>query len=429
MAAPLYALVDCNNFYASCERLFRPDLQGQPIVVLSNNDGCVIARSAEAKALGVKMGTPAFQLQSQFQQGQLQRFSSNYALYADLSARVMRTLEQLAPAVEIYSIDEAFLDLQGMAGDGLLQFGAHIRQTIRQWQGLAVCVGIAPSKTLAKLANHTAKRHPQHQGVVALLDRESQRAVLADTALEDIWGIGRRLAERLQQDGYRNALMLADADARQLGRRYSVVLEKLIRELNGEACLALEQTPAPKQQIISSRSFGQRVVDKTAMQQAISLYVQRACQKLRQEHQQARFLQVFVRTSPFGNDPWYANERSVPLLAPSNDTRVFLGQAMRLLDEIWRDGFRYAKAGVMLSDFYPEQHAQGDLFAAEPSKRDASALMQTLDQINARFGRQVWFATEGTHHARTPATASWQMQRQFLSPAYTTQWNELPKAR
>ncbi len=421
-----FALVDCNNFYASCEKLFRPDLATKPVVVLSNNDGCVIARSREAKALGVKMGVPYFQARALVEQHGMVVFSSNYALYADISNRVMSTLEQLAPAIEVYSIDEAFLDLSGLAtATNLSEFGQQVRQTILQWIGMTVCVGIAPSKTLAKLANHAAKQWQQTGGVVDLTEPSRQRKLMALLPVSEVWGVGRQLSQRLQALGIQTALQLADAPQKLIRQQFSVVLERTVAELNGESCLVLDDIVVAKKEIVSSRAFSQRIVDYPLMQQAVSEYIHRACEKLRSQQSRAKQLTVFIRTSPFSDplqDPFYSHSASASLLYPSDDTRDFLHLAEQLLTKIWRDGYRYAKAGVMLSDFYQERIEQLQLFASEQSQMNNHALMQVVDAINQSGKAKVFFAAKGIQQ-------EWAMKRQLLSPSYTTSWQQLPRVR
>ena len=425
MTQPVFALVDCNNFYASCEKLFRPDLVDKPVVVLSNNDGCIIARSKEAKKLGIKMGLPVFQVRDLLQKHQIVAFSSNYALYADMSQRVMSTLESLAPRVEVYSIDEAFLDLTGVAySQGLTEFGLDVRRTVQKHIGITVCVGIAPSKTLAKLANHAAKTWPKTGGVVDLTSTERQRKLLSLLPVGEVWGIGGKLTKRLEQLGITTALQLADADPKFIRQHFSVVVERTVRELNGESCIAIEDVAPTKKQIISSRAFGERITDKQHMREAISEYVSRACKKLRQEQQEAKYLTVFLRTSPFSNkDAPYSASKSLELDSPSSDTRVFLANAMRLLDSLWVNGYRYAKAGVMLADFYEPGVYQPSLFD-EPIavKESDQKLMQLMDTLNNKHGKTLWFASQGTKQ-------EWGMKREMLSPAYTTNWRELPVAK
>jgi DNA polymerase V len=420
----VFALVDCNNFYASCEKLFRPDLANTPVVVLSNNDGCVVARSKEAKALGIKMGIPIFKIDAQIRQHGIQVFSSNYSLYADMSDRVMRTLEDMAPKVEIYSIDEAFLDLTGIQSVvSLFDFGQQVKHTIDRWIGIAVCVGMAPTKTLAKLANHAAKKYPATQGVVDLTNRSRQRKLLAITPVEDIWGVGRQLSARLNTMGVHTALDLADTSAKSIRQQFSVVLERTVRELNGESCMALEQIPATKKQIICSRSFGARVTSRVQMRQAVCEHVTRAAEKLRKEQQQAKLLSVFIRTSAYQkNSRQYSNALSAELNRPSDDTRDLIQLAMRLLDQLWRDGYDYAKAGVVLSDFYDIGTYQAGLFDKPSTYHNSRQLMQVMDRINHSGRAKVFFARQGIEK-------SWTMKREHLSPAYTTHWNGLIRVR
>lgn len=421
---PVFALVDCNNFYASCEKLFRPDLKDTPIVVLSNNDGCVVARSREAKLLGIKMGVPVFQIKAEMQRHGILAFSSNYALYADLSSRVMRTLEEMAPRVEVYSIDEAFLDLTGIeSAISLVEFGQQVRERIGHWIGITVCVGIAPTKTLAKLANHAAKKYPATQGVVDLTNPDRQRRLLALVPVDDVWGVGRRLSKRLNALGITTALDLANASPRAIRDQFSVVLERTVRELNGESCIELEEIPPTKKQIVCSRSFGEKVTHFEFLREAICEYATRATEKLRKEQQQAKVMTVFIRTSPFkDNEPQYSNSASGELLIPSCDTRDFIELANHLLKRIWKDGFRYAKAGVMLSDFYDPGMFQPGLFDDVSTRSNSQQLMSVLDTINQSGAGKVFFAGQGTKK-------DWSMKREHLSPAYTTRWDQLPRVK
>lgn len=421
---PVFALVDCNNFYASCEKLFRPDLKDTPVVVLSNNDGCVVARSREAKLLGIKMGVPVFQIKAEMQSHGILAFSSNYALYADLSSRVMRTLEEMAPRVEVYSIDEAFLDLTGIeSAISLVEFGQQVRERIGHWIGITVCVGIAPTKTLAKLANHAAKKYPATQGVVDLTNPDRQRRLLALVPVDDVWGVGRRLSKRLNALGITTALDLANASPRAIRDQFSVVLERTVRELNGESCIELEEIPPTKKQIVCSRSFGVKVTQFELLREAVCEYATRATEKLRKEQQQAKVLTVFIRTSPFkDNEPQYSNSASGELLIPSCDTRDFIELANHLLKRIWKDGFRYAKAGVMLSDFYDPGMFQPGLFDDVSTRSNSQQLMSVLDTINQSGAGKVFFAGQGTKK-------DWSMKREHLSPAYTTRWDQLPRVK
>ncbi|ADC57724.1 DNA-directed DNA polymerase [Klebsiella variicola At-22] len=421
----MFALVDVNSFYASCETIFRPDLQGRPVVVLSNNDGCIIARSAEAKKLGIKMGDPYFKCKDYFRQQGVVCFSSNYELYADMSNRVMTTLEEMCPRVEIYSIDEAFCDLTGVRNCRVLEeFGRELKDTVYRNTRLPVGVGIAQTKTLAKLANHAAKTWKATGGVVDLSNVERQRKLMALLPVDEVWGVGRRISKKLEAMGIKTVLQLADTDIRFIRKHFNVVLERTVRELRGEPCLGLEEFAPVKQEIVCSRSFGQRITDYHEMRQAICLYASRAAEKLRGEHQYCRFISAFVKTSPFAlNEPYYGNSTSVKLLTPTQDSRDIITAATKCLDAIWRDGHRYQKAGVMLGDFYSQGVAQLNLFDDNAPRQNSEKLMEVLDHLNAKDGRgTLYFAGQGIQSA-------WQMKREMLSPRYTTRFSDLPVVR
>ncbi|HDS6472104.1 TPA: Y-family DNA polymerase [Klebsiella aerogenes] len=421
----MFALCDVNSFYASCETVFRPDLRGRPVVVLSNNDGCVISRSAEAKPF-VKMGEPYFKQKDIFRHHGVVCFSSNYELYADMSNRVMTTLEEMSPRCEKYSIDEVFCDLTGVRNCRVLtEFGHELRATVRQRTHLTVGVGIAQTKTLAKLANHAAKRWQQQTGgVVDLSNAERQRKLMAALPVEEVWGVGRRIAKRLETMGIRTVLQLADTDIRFIRKHFNVVLERTVRELRGEPCLELEEFAPVKQEIICSRSFGHRITEYEEMRQAICSYASRAAEKLRQEHQYCRFISVFVKTSPFAPDErYYANNASVTLLTPTQDSRDIIAAATRCLDAIWQSGCRYQKAGVMLGDFYSQGVAQLNLFDENAPRKNSQKLMEVLDRLNAENGRgTLYFAGQGIQQP-------WQMKREMLSPRYTTRYSDLPTVK
>lgn len=416
----MYALVDVNSFYASCETVFRPDLKGVPIVVLSNNDGCVIARSEEAKALGISMGAPFFKLKETLRRHKVQVFSSNYTLYADMSYRVMTTLEAMSPAVEVYSIDEAFLDLSGVSFcQPLEDFGREVKERVWRETHLKVGVGIAPTKTLAKLANYAAKKYRGTQGVVDLSDAERQRKLMALVPVEEVWGVGGRISKKLHQLGVKTALQLAESSTWVIRKHFNVVLERTVRELRGEPCLELEEVPT-KQQIVCSRSFGTRITDYNEMRQAVCQYAERAAEKLRQENQYCRQIAVFMKTSPHAeNEAWYGNQASGQLLTPSNDTRDIVRIATEALDRIWLDGYRYMKAGVILGDFFNQGVAQLQLFDPYGPRANSEALMQVVDRINQQGRGTLWFAGQGIEK-------SWAMKREMLSPAYTTRFADLP---
>ncbi|ART83177.1 DNA polymerase V subunit UmuC [Oceanisphaera profunda] len=419
---PVFALVDCNNFYASCERLFRPDLHGRPIVVLSNNDGCVVARSAEAKLLGIKMGVPYFKIKDEYQAMGGVVFSSNYALYADISSRVMQVLEMLSPKVEVYSIDEAFIDVSGIQSlTPLSVFGAELQSTVARWVGINVGVGIAPTKTLAKLANYAAKRWPATGGVVDLTNPVRQKKLLQLVPVEEVWGIGRRLAKQLNAMGIHTAWQLAQANSKVIRRQFSVVVERTVCELNGESCLGLDEGLGPKQQLISSRSFGEKITELAPLCQAVSQYACRAAEKLRLQHSYCRLVQVFVRTSPFApNQPYYSNSALTVLNVPSNDSRELVQAAQQCLTQIWRPGYRYQKAGVMLTDFWPAGTYQASLFDEVSPKPRSKQLMAAMDKINRSGKGRIFLAAEGIQ-------TDWKMKREYLSPAYTTRISDLPK--
>ena len=421
----MFALCDVNSFYASCETVFRPDLKGRPVVVLSNNDGCVIARSAEAKPF-VKMGEPYFKQKDAFRQHGVICFSSNYELYADMSNRVMTTLEELSPRCEIYSIDEAFCDLTGVRNcRDLTDFGREIRETVLSRTHLTVGVGIAQTKTLAKLANHAAKKwQRQTGGVVDLSNIEKQRKLMAVLPVDEVWGVGRRISKKLEALGIDTVIKLADAETSFIRKHFNVVLERTVRELRGESCLALEEFAPVKQEIVCSRSFGERVTSYDEMRQAICSYASRAAEKLRGEHQYCRFISAFVKTSPFApNEPYYGKSASVKLLTPTQDSRDIISAATRCLDAIWRDGHRYQKAGVMLGDFYSQGVAQLNLFDDNAPRQNSAKLMEVLDHLNAKNGRgALYFAGQGIQ-------TNWQMKREMLSPRYTTRFDDLLKVR
>ena len=413
------ALVDCNNFYVSCERLFRPDLAGVPMVVLSNNDGCVVSRSNEAKALGVKMGQPWFECKELAEEHGILAFSSNYELYADLSNRVMNTLSGFSPSQEVYSIDECFVDLTGMPK--LREVSYAMRQRVGQWVGMPVCVGIGPTKTLAKLANHVAKKHPRSKGVFSYnaLTAEQKTRLLAQLPVEEVWGVGRKLTKRLALHGVQSVLDLREAHIPTLRVEFGVVMEKIQRELQEVACIKLEEVQPDKQQIISSRSFGGMVTELPVLKDALSTFVANACAKLRAQNSHAAVIQVFLQTNRFRKDlPQYMPSLAVPLPYPTNDSLEVNRWADYLCERMFKDGYQYKKAGIMLSEISPVTRQQGDLLEAAPAGNQR--LMQALDTLNKRYGRgAVKISTQGTYK-------DWQMRQERKSPCYTTRWDEVP---
>lgn len=414
------ALIDCNNFYASCERVFQPLLRNRPIVVLSNNDGCVVARSNESKALGVPMGVPLYQIRDLIRQFNIVVLSSNYALYGDLSRRVMTILGRYSPQQEVYSIDESFLDFTGFTD--ISAYSQQIRQDIRQRTGIPVSVGIGPSKTLAKLSNHIAKKVQPWAGSgvcnLAEISAPALAALLQSLPVGEVWGVGRKLARQLQTDGIATVQDLKSAPASQMRQRYSVLMEQIIRELNGEACLELDDIPVPRQQIMASRSFGRKTGLLSEVQAAIALHVSSAAVKLRQQQSLARQLMVFIRTNPFSEDLPMRRSLLVQLPCATNDTLILQAAAMAALQQIFIPGYPYQKSGIMLDGIEPEAGHQPDLFAVAASPQRAR-LMAAMDSINGRFGRHTLrSAAELMSHAS-------QMNQHHRSPRYTTCWAEL----
>ncbi|MDG2019799.1 MAG: translesion error-prone DNA polymerase V subunit UmuC [SAR86 cluster bacterium] len=413
-----FALVDCNSFYASCERIFRPDIKKKPVVVLSNNDGCVVALSKEAKELGIKMCEPWFKIEKPFLQKGGVAFSSNYELYADISSRVMQTLEYLSPKVEVYSIDEAFLDLTGLRDHE--EFGHQCRDTIDQWVGIPVCVGIGPTKTLAKAANYGAKHYPATNGVVSLVDINRRSKLLALMPVREVWGVGSRINKKLNSLGIETALELAEIDTKLIKRKFSSVLERTVMELKGYPCIGLEQQPKTKKQIVVSRTFSKRVNDIYSINEAVSDYASRACEKLRRENQYCKMISVFMRTNYFRKqDKQYHGFQSYKLFSPTNDTRDILNATRHLTEQLFKKDINFIKAGVMLSDFYDEGVYQGDLFRTFNERDDSKKLMMTIDKINSSGIGKVNFASQGIKK-------SWSMKRLLKSPRYLTSWEEMP---
>ncbi len=410
----MLALVDCNNFYVSCERVFNPALEGVPVIVLSNNDGCAVARSNEAKALGIRMGAPFFQIRDLCRRHGVRVFSSNYELYGDMSRRVTSVLRSFAPQLEVYSIDESFLELGGVTDPITL---AHdLRHTVRRWTGIPVSVGLAPSKTLAKAANKLAKK--EGSGCRLLLPGECA-GTLDSIAVEDVWGVGRRLNKRLRRIGILTAQDLAKAPAAVIRRLGGVTLERTLRELNGLPCMGMEQ-PQHRRNICSSRSFGRPVTDLTDLEEALSTYTMTAVQRMRGEGTLARGVQVFLGTNPFKDgSPQYHNSLSTALPDPTNDLLAITSAALALLRRLYRRGFAYKKTGLLLLDLVPFHLRQAGLFT-EANVKKRTQLNHALDEIIRQYGRRSLFlATEGIHR-------TWQMRRDRRTQRWTTDWEEIP---
>lgn len=417
-----FALVDGNNFYVSCERVFNPQLEGMPVVVLSNNDGCAVARSREAKALGVKMGAPWFQMQALAKKHGIIALSSNYTLYADMSNRMMTVLGKFSPSQEVYSIDECFLSLDGFNTD-LTTYGQAIRQQVKCWTGLPTCIGVGPTKTLAKLANHIAKKQPEWAGVCDL-GRLSERVLndlLRRIDAGEVWGVGRRIREKLARLGIHTVLDLKQADVAFIGDHFSVVTQRTVMELQGVSLLQLEEVAPARQQIMCSRSFGLPVTQLADLQQAIISYTTRAAEKLRRQSSLCRAVHIFIRTSPFRHkDAQYSPGLTVTLPKATCDTLKLAQAGLWGLQRIYRAGYRYAKAGVILMDLVSAEIRQTSLFTDHVAdKKSTEQLMHAMDAINQRIGKDAVFLAGAGVEKR------WHMKQGNKTPRYTTEWKEL----
>jgi DNA polymerase V len=418
----LFALIDCNNFYVSCERLFQPLLHGKPIVVLSNNDGCVIARSDEAKALGIPMGLPAFKLAALVTEEPIEVLSSNYTLYDDMSARVMMTLAQWTPDVEVYSIDEAFLQLAALPPDALREYGQMIRATIQQWTGIPVSIGLGSTKTLAKLANRLAKRSIEARGVIALVAPAEIEATLAQTPIEAIWGIGPGYTRRLKAHDIMTALQLRDANDRWVRQQLGSVGLRIVWELRGISCLPLELCPPSRQSLMVSRSFGRPITTLIEMGEAVATYISRAAEKLRRNHLAVGVVTIFLMTNRFIDEPQYSNSVTIPLPVASQDTAELIRYALRGIEQLFREGYRYKKAGVILTELVPAHQVQRHLFDQHDRER-SKRLMAAIDAINTQWG------TGTVRYAAVGLRPRWIIRCARRSPRYTTRWEELVVVR
>jgi len=426
----VFALVDCNNFFVSCERVFAPHLEGRPVVVLSNNDGCIIARSNEAKALGIAMGEPLFKARGEIRRHNIQVYSSNYPLYGDMSARVMSALEAFTPDIEIYSIDEAFLNLAGFEERGLEAYAQDIRAAVKRWTGIPVSVGIAGTKTLAKIAGHVAKKSPAANGVFSIDDEATRRRVLGDIPVGDIWGIGRRWAKMLNSYAIESALDFHDSPEPWVRRRMGVIGARTLLELRGTACLDLESQTPDKQTIRVSRSFAKPVESRAVMRESVAAFAARAAEKLRRGGLLCAVVTVFARTNRFGpGDDFYRGTAASAPAAPSNHTATITSAAMAAFERVYRPGLHFKNAGVMLLGLARAEDAQGNLFAPPEPASDAraQALMTAFDAINARIGRgAVRYGATGVSLRGKRGVYTVQNRR---SPRYTTNWAELPIVR
>jgi len=419
MNASTFALVDCNNFYVSCERVFNPRLHKRPVVVLSNNDGCVVARSNEAKALGITMGVPLFKVRDLVNRHAVAVLSSNYVLYGDMSDRVMATLQEFTPEVETYSIDEAFMNLAGISGEPLVDLGARVKERVRRITGIPVSIGIAETKTLAKLANRISKKSEKAQGVLDLTASPYREAALERTPIEDLWGIGRRYAKLLKSRGIENALLFARADRRWVRRALTVVGARLQLELLGVNCLPLEVAPRPRKSLTCSRSFGEPVSTLGELKEAVALFMSRAYEKLRRERLAASVVTVFIHTNRFRSDePQYANAATHELLYPTDSAEELLRCALDAVENMYREGFRYKKAGVMLNNIVPSDHLTRRMFGQDSWER-TRRISQAMDEVNRRFGRNT------IRYGSVVTDGRWQTKAALRSQHYTTRLDEL----
>src|SRR3990172_11581216 len=416
----IIGLIDCNNFYVSCERVFNPRLRGRPVVVLSNNDGCVVARSEEAKALSIPMGAPAFQHQALFNQHKVETLSSNYTLYSDMSQRVMSILSRFTPELELYSIDEAFLDLSGFTNFNLTEYAKEIKATVYKWTGIPISIGIGPTTTLAKLANRLAKKSAMCSGVFDITGHPRMDDFLSSVKVEDVWGVGMQYTRLLNRNWILTALDLKNANDTWVKKHMTVVGLRTVLELRGIPCIELEDLNEPNKQIIWSRSFGRPVQNLQELKEAITLHTTRAAEKLREQKSVALHISAFIETNRFKTEEaQYSNSAGCYLPEPTAYTPLLIKYALQCLEKIYREGFKFIKAGVMLMDIVPEDQIQLNLFVpSRPLERDKST-MKAVDKINVKWGSNtIKYASSGLEQ-------SWRMKRAKLSPRYTTNWDEM----
>lgn len=416
----MFALVDCNSFFVSCERVFQPHLEGKPVIVLSSNDGCAIARSHEAKALGIKMGDPLFKIKDIVKKHHVHVFSSNFSLYGDMSSRVMHTLKTMSPSLEVYSVDEAFLDLSSLPHRALFDHGCHIKSLVKQWTGIPVSVGVAPTKTLAKIANHLAKK--QALGCCVLLNPREIEEALKNFPLQEVWGIGSQWSQKLSRFGLQTAFDLAQADMGWIRKTFNVILARTALELKGISCLSLEAISSPKKTMISSRSFGVSVSSFDTLREAMSFHASVLARRLRKEKSKASLISVSLYTTPFDKKGVvYANSKAILLPFPSQDTSLLIKAAIAGLEKIFKEGLCYKKAGVRVLNLSPESQSCPTLFTHEDfeDRPKRKTLLKTMDKLNHFYGKgTLVFASEGMRK-------SWAPKALRKSPAYTQCWNQL----
>ena len=414
----VFALVDCNNFYTACEKIFYPALEGKPVVVLSNNDGCVIARSEEAKAVGIKMGVPVFEISEVIEKNNVHVFSTNYALYGDISQRVMNTLVQLAQEIEIYSIDEAFLDLSGIPKNELKKQGLIIKQTVNKWTGIPVSVGIAPTKTLAKIANHIAKKNKKYKGVLDFVKQTDKDSLLKTFPVKNIWGVGEKYARFFNRNKIYTAYDLKTTDEYRIKEHLGVMGQRLVMELRGTVCYPINVNPDDKKEICTTRSFGHPVESYSELEQATTSYVTKVAEKLRKQKSYAQSLLIFIMTNKYAKGPRYVNYKIVKLPTPTNQTSELIHYAVLALKNLYKKGYKYKKSGVIVSDVIPAEGTQSVLWD-DKNRNKNKKLLQVIDKINQQAGiEKVKFAIQGTDK-------TWKMRQENLSPKYTTNWGDI----
>ncbi len=420
----IFALADCNNFYVSCERVFNPKLIGKPVIVLSNNDGCVIARSEESKKLGIKMGVPVFEVKNIIKANNILVYSSNYALYGDMSRRVMSSLKEFVPEIEIYSIDEAFLDLSDFSNYDLTEYCREIKTKIEQWTGIPISIGISSTKTLAKIANRIAKKSKKANGVLDLTETTYHNQALSSVEVADVWGIGRRYSEFLLKNGITNAKQLRDTDINFIQQKMGIEGVRLVNELKGISCYPLEATPPPKKGISVSRSFKVPIKKLSDLTEAIANFISIGAEKLRKEKAAAGEVSVFIMTNRFEEDNYYSKSKTRKLIVPSNDTSELISLALESLRDIFRKGCDYKRAGIVFNKLVSEKYVQQDIFDKKNRTR-STKLMETLDKINIKLGTSaIKYAAQGLS-----ANPQWQAVRQHKSKHYTTDWTSLPEVK
>lgn len=415
----IFALVDCNNFYCSCERVFNPSLEGKPVVVLSNNDGCIISRSAEAKARGIPMGAPYHKTPLE----NVEVFSSNYALYGDMSQRVMEILEDFTDDVEVYSIDEAFLDFSGLRHLNLTEYSKEIQQKIQKWLGLPISIGIGESKTLAKIANKISKKNKEFNGILNLVGYKQIDSLLSNVPVNDVWGIGRRTARKLERYGINTAKQLKYADDLWILKKFGVTIQRTVWELRGQGVERHDGVPEKKKGICNSRSFGKPVYSIDDIKEAVSDYVTTAAAKLRKQNSVAGVLLVYLRSHNFSDEKYYSNLAQIKIAKPTNDTIELISYAIEGVEKIFKKGYNYKKTGVILTDIIPVSEIQEEIFDSPEENEKKAGLMKAMDLVNKKFGwKKLRVASSGIEQ-------SWWMRSNMRTPAYTTDWKQIPKVK